>query len=98
MSFEYNNIKTMEQERIMLQRAASGKIFMGGLFSSQKTPPIPPPPPPIVAAAVQTSASAKGRDSAYRLRKRQARAGQSTLSSGGYSSGGATPGQTLMGG
>ena len=87
----------MEQERIMLQRAASGRIFMGGLIGGSSNFKSPPPPPPTVAPAVNLLASAKSLESAHALRRRQARAGAPTMITGGSSVGGSTGGQTLMG-
>jgi hypothetical protein len=88
----------MEQERLMVRRAATGRIFMSGLFGGgggggQAYTPPPPATPP----AVQIAASAKGRSRAMDMRKRQARAGQTSMSAGGYSAGGSSGGQTLMG-
>lgn len=87
----------MEQERLMVRRAATGRIFMGGLFGGGGGGQAYTPPPPATPPAVQLAASAKGRSRAMDMRKRQARAGQTSMSAGGYSAGGSSGGQTLMG-
>tara|TARA_R110000765_G_scaffold100586_3_gene188442 strand:+ start:1039 stop:1308 length:270 start_codon:yes stop_codon:yes gene_type:complete len=88
----------MKQEQIMLQRAASGRIFMmGAILGGGSSFKSPPPPPPTVAPAVNLLASAKSLESAHALRRRQARAGAPTMITGGSSVGGSTGGQTLMG-
>jgi len=87
----------MEQERFMVRRAAEGRIFMGGIIGGSSAQAPVAPPPPMTPPAVQTTASTKGRNQAMDMRKRQARAGQSSMSAGGYSTGGSQGGQTLMG-
>lgn len=89
----------MEQERLMVRRAATGRIFMGGLFGGGGGggQAYTPPPPPATPPAVQIAVSSKGRSRAMDMRKRQARAGQTSMSAGGYSAGGSSGGQTLMG-
>ena len=63
-------------------------------------PDIPPPTPPITKPppAVMTRGGTKARKEAYGLRRRMSLAGQGSTAAGGYASGGATGGQTLMGG
>mgnify|MGYP003636725346 FL=1 len=87
----------MEQERLMVRRAATGRIFMSGVFGGGGGTEAYTPPPPATPPAVQIAASAKGRSRAMDMRKRQARAGQTSMSAGGYSAGGSSGGQTLMG-
>ena len=88
----------MEQERIMLKRAAEGRIFMGFLGGGGSQPAPPPPPPPPQSAAVQILDSAKAKSKSILTRRRQAISGLGSTRTGGYSAGGAQGGQTLMGG
>ena len=85
----------MEQERLMLQLAAQGRIFLLGGGGREE----PPQPAPLAAPiAVQVDAGSKGRKKSYDRRKRMALAGQqSMMGGGGMASGGAVSGQSLMG-
>ena len=76
----YQNIKRM------------GGLFPGGGPIARSTVPPAAKAPP----AVRTDATARGRTSAMDARRRQARAGQSSMRAGGYSAGG-SGGKTLMG-
>ena len=91
----------MEQERLMVSRAAEGRIFMGGFFNS-KDPVVPVAQPMAVtqAAAATTATGGKQKTKDFDRRKRMALAGQQSTSAGGSmgSTGGASYGQTLMGG
>ena len=71
---------------------------MGGVFGGGGGPIAAPVTPAAKAPpAVRVDATAKGRTSAMNMRRRQARAGQSSMRAGGYATGGSQGGQTLMG-
>ena len=63
----------------------------GGGLAEAQTPTVKTTP------AVQVTSAAKGRSAASLMRMRQARAGQSSMVAGGYSTGGGQGGKTLMG-